>query len=392
MNQIQLLQPTTIEKVAFQSGDDAKDKERYYFAVDAFKVGDLNDQNYRFLTEAVPSTIESAQAGRMLAVNHTDWGLSGLGFGHTVDANYVDPLLQVTSYIALGFTTPNGPFANTNELVKAVEDGFVRYVSVGGAVKQAECSICGKDYRSDMYGESECSHIRGFRYEVSDVEGETKWVTCEVNIKEFELKELSLAWLGSDRTAAVQKKDIQMAAAGGLPFDTEKRDALRALSRKDPKPNNGGIEMADEVLKEKLEAANIKVDSLNSQIGAKDTEINTLKASVDRLEKETSDLKAQAQENERLIADGKVAREKAVELNLEAFTKVHPDMKEAELKAECEKQEAALETFSLEQIYANTDGYVMQASKLYPEGRVTGEGTEEGGDPQKKPRPRKRAW
>ena len=412
---IALIRRAKIENVSFQSGDSEKDKARHYFSVCACQTDEENDQNYLFLPESVESVIGGYSDGQPVMVNHHTWGIDGLGFGATVKGEYTDPEVVITGYIALGFTTPTGPFANTDELAAAVEEGFVNSVSVHGKVLESECSICGNDYGSRYYGryydynDSEtCNHVRGFKYAVKQGEDEVL-ETCIVRIKKFEPQELSLVWNGSDNNAKVRESGISMAALSGVPYDAEKRDWLLSASRETTEPNSnpnvnqpqsdgGSSTMAAEsaeVLKAQLKASEVTVSSLESQIGAKDSEIETLKASIKTLETEKAELKASAQENERLIADGKTARDKAISENLETFTKIYPDTKEADLQVLCDAQKGSLETFTLEQIYKNTDGYQHQVDVLYGEGgRVTTGGPNDGDEAsgKKKPRPRSRPY
>lgn len=396
MSVIHLLRKAKIESVSFQSGDSEKDKARYYFSVDACQTEEPNDQNYLFMPDSVESTIDGYSDGQPVMVNHHTWGIDGLGFGATVSGEYKDPEIVITGYIALGFGTPSGPFTNTDELAKAVEEGFVDSVSVHGKVLEAMCSICGNEYNSNYYGRyydyndsDSCNHVRGFKYAVKKGEDEVL-ETCIVQIVKFEPQELSFVWSGSDSNAKVRESGMEMAMAAlsGVPYDVEKRDWLLTAAREQPNndessnPNNGGnspmAAQAAEVLQAQLDASEVKVESLQSQIGAKDTEIATLKASIETLEKEKSELKAAAQENERLIADGKIAREKAIAVNLETFTKIYPDTSEADLQVLCSSQKESLETFSIEQIYKNTQGYQNQVDVLYPEGRVTTGGADDG--------------
>ena len=244
---IQMVRQAKIESVSFQSGDSEKDKSRYYFSVDACQTQEPNDQHYLFMPDSVESTIAGYSDGQPLMVNHHTWGIDGLGFGATVGGEYNDPAIVITGYIALGFGTPSGPFMNTDELAQAVEEGFVKSVSVHGKVLEAECSICGNDYDSRYYGryydynDSEtCNHVRGFKYPVKQGDDEVLEM-CIVKIKKFEPQELSFVWNGSDDNAKVRDMDMAMAALSGVPYDVEKRDWLLTASREPTtNPQNGG--------------------------------------------------------------------------------------------------------------------------------------------------------
>ena len=374
--------------VAFDSGNSEQDSKRHYLEVLACQTETPNDQNYLFLPESADSIIESYSKLLPVLINHYHYGQAGIGYGATVRARYESPNIYVTAYIMKDKTTPMGPYGTTGEMIEAIEDGALRYVSVAGEVIEGDCSICGlpyeRGYRSyDEYGDR-CQHYRGGRYPVRQDDGTEVLETCVVRIKKFKGWELSFVWMGADEMAEVAESRL-MVAMSGTPVDSEKRDALSLSSE-------GGTSVGD---KEVLQA---EKSALETQVSAKDTEIAALKAEKTRLTGEVSakdteiaELKAAASEHEALIKDGETAREHAVEACLEAFTKTEPDTPEAELKVLVEAEKASLESLSLDRIYKRTDGYNGYAAKLYPEGRSSRHGTETGSEqPASRRRSRRR--
>ena len=373
--------------VAFDSGNSDQDSKRHYLEVLACQTEVPNDQNYLFLPESADSIIESYTKLLPVLINHYRYGQAGVGYGATVSARYESPNVYVTAYIMKDKQTPMGPYGDTGEMIEAIEDGALRYVSVAGEVVEGDCSICGLPYerRYRSYDESgdRCKHYRGGRYAVRQEDGTEVLETCVVRIKKFKGWELSFVWMGADEMAEVAASRL-MVAMSGTPVDSEKRDALSLSSE-------GGRSVSNEVLQAEKRA-------LETQLSAKDAEIATLQAEKTRLTGEVSAknteiaaLKAEASEHAALIKDGQTARESAVEACVEAFTKTEPDTPESELKVLVEAEKASLESLSLDRIYKRTDGYEGYAAKLYPEGRSTKPGTETGSEqPASRRRSRRR--
>ena len=365
-----------IQPVQFQSGED--DSKRYYFEGLGCQTETENDQHYLFMPESVESVISGYTDGQSLLVNHDNWGLN-VGFGATVSGRHVSPDVFLTAYIMKDKTTPNGPFGNTEELIEAVVDKALKDLSVSGRVLEATCSICGLEYvkSGSWYWDDfethkeRCNHYRGGRYPVEQENGDELMQTCIVQIKKFEPLELSLVWNGSDDKAQVTDTALRMAAMSGSPVDVDKQQKLSEVFTASVSPNPktiGGNGVSDQVTIETLTA---EKSALTTQIGAKDSELEILRAKATTLEAQVETLESDKKTNDRAIKDGEAARSKAVEECVSEFAKTEPDTAEADLKVKEDAEKAALETLSLEQIYARTEGYASFAKKLYPEGRAT---------------------
>lgn len=387
-----------IEQFAPENVSELSKNKRFGIEILALQTNTPNGQNFIFMPEAMPMVAAGYQLRKPLLINHVKSGKE-LGVGHTLDAVYDESSgnLIVLSYISRGKTTPNGPFGDTDELIEAIEDGFVRDASAAGLVKKQRCSICKKDGPNDpwawLFGfgndpeDDSCKHIRGREYKIKDTAGVIKEVVAIAEILEFEPWELSLAWAGADDNSRIVNRDVEVNMFSNNPNDfinnlTEEQIVQFTNQRRTfSLPNNPEVEGDPSMSVETLQA---EKTALEAQVSAKDTEIAALKqtnaaleASVTQKDTEIADLKAEKVKNEQAIADGEFAREKAIDACVEAFAKTEPDTPEAELKPKEDAERKSIETLSLEQISARAEGYESYAKKMYPNGRST---SDEGGE------------
>ena len=163
-NEFMLLPSATLKPVAadFAMTEGAESEKRYYREAQPAQAMEENDQYVLFTVPGLESLAMYYEAGQPLMVNHEKWG--SIGYGQTVAASVADKVLTVQFYILRDFEPGTGPVHASNELIKAVEDGFLKDVSVGVKIMRSECSICGNDYGNYR----ECRHWRGQREVVTD--------------------------------------------------------------------------------------------------------------------------------------------------------------------------------------------------------------------------------
>lgn len=377
-------------------------EKRYYMEILAAQVKFPNSQAYQFTPESMPYMVAGYKEGLTLFVNHYK-EKNAVGFGETTDAIFDGTSLIVQAYISRGKKTPEGPFGDTDELIDAVEEGFLKDASVGIIPEKISCSICSKpgplSPLSLLFGDVDptgCQHIRGEKYQIKS---ETGMVTEQIAIALIEKSiplELSLAWDGADDLARVINRNADVvnysnplsnltAAQHAQILNFTRYNNSTGFSF--PTFTEGGSDMTPE----QIAAIKAEKEAAEAKAAAKDTEIAALKQSSEAFqtqlaEKDTkiAELEAQLADSAAQIADGETAREKAIESGVEAFTKANPDMKQEELTAAIEKHKEFLNTLSLEQMLANTAGYESFAQKLYPEGRKTKDGGEADKLPQRK--------
>lgn len=358
-------------------------EERFYMEILGAQTEYPNFQNYQFTDESMQYMVEGYKTGLSLMVNHTSFGLN-VGFGQSTDAMFDGRNLIIQAYIKRGQTTPQGPFGNTDELIAAVEDGFLKDASVQILIMEAtKCSICGEDGPmspfSLFFGATPdpkgCAHVRGEKYKVEE-HGQTVEKTAIAFLYKVMPTELSLVWDAADYEAGVINRNLQLSNQYSelmLALMPEYQQLVQFNRTYHPIRSN-----PMNITPEQFQTLQAEKSALEAQVAAKDIEIASLKASQTALEvsitekeKEIATLKAQKAENEQAITDGATAREKAITECVEAFNKTEPDTPAAELEAKATTERAQCETFSLEQIYKRTEGYVSFAKKLYPSGRGT---------------------
>lgn len=389
LNFISTINAVRPENFQLQAPDPNTRDTRFYMEILGAQTEAPNFQNFQFTPQSMPGVIAKYKEGLSLMINHQKYGLN-VGFGQTTDAIFDGVNLYIQAYLSKNKTTPNGPFGNTNELIDAVVDGFLKDASLSGFVVQTQCSICEKEGPLDPWAfyfgmppdYDGCPHIRGKSYKIEDSDEEQKAIAL---IIEFLATELSLVWDGADDQARVVNKNLQLSNFVNNDFDNltpEQHTQLVQFSKEYkqfsiPNPNNGGNNPMS-VTQEQFNTLTAEKASLEAQVAAKDTQIASLETTKTSLEaqivakdQEIADFKQKETENEQAIKDGEVAREKYTELCIEAFKKTEPDTPAEELTAKVEAEKSALETFSLDQIISRTEGYESFAAKLYPGQSIT---------------------
>ena len=376
-----------------------QDKEsRFYMEILAGQTEFPNFQGYQFTNESMGMMVEGYKQGKPQMVNH-QYSEMNVGFGETTDAAFNGRDLILQTYIRRGMQTPNGPFGSTDDLITAVEDGFLKDASIGLLIYETSCSICSKpgplspyEYYFSEHDEDRCPHVRLREYEVDNNVGGKEMQTAYALIDKAEPLEISLVWEGADPEARVVNRNLQLSRHVQNDFDnlsSEQRDRIIHFSREFHQKIKGEPKMST-ITQEQFAALQSQKDAADAQIAAKDTEIASLKTvqssfekKIEAKDKEIAEFKSKQAENEQAIADGKVAREKAIESCLEQFKRTEPDTAADELNTKVEAEKAALETFSLDTIYKREASYESFADKMYPDQAIKKPESKEGGGNQR---------
>jgi len=149
-----------------------------------------------------------AAAGVSVLYGHDQWAIVGRSFSGA----YVPRGGRCESecYIPGGVTLGG---QSTDEVIRAVELGLLRDVSVGFSGGRMQCTICERSI-----WDFECPHVPGVEYAV---DGKRKPVTCYVRVVDAHLAEYSLVYAGSTPDASVlSAKALQESEAGRLPPET----------------------------------------------------------------------------------------------------------------------------------------------------------------------------
>ena len=327
---------------------------RFYFESVVFEAGVVNSRNTEITQAAVESMVDGFKNGVNLMVNHYKSGES-VGYGGTVDAEVRDGKLWVLAYLKKDYVSPTG--VQSNMLVMAVEDGFLKDVSASIGILESSCSLCKKPYlygsRYGLGSEGDvCMHYRGQRVMMED--GSVS--TCVQVIEKAEPIELSLVYDGATREGQVMQAGVEFSRYGES-IDVEKR---KKIMEEYPvsKPNE----------KEKtVEMLQAEVDDLQGQLDA-----------------------YKQQDTDALIAEGRAARESAIDYALECYGAGKPKATEEDQA----RQKARLESSSMDEVHNFINDWEPLAGDAFKAGRQTVDhgkkGSENGGDGKENEKPKRR--
>ena len=353
-------------------GKEGDDDKRFYREGAVLGAEETIAKMYQFKVSALNMFASDFQKGQPILLNHEK--RESVGYGQTAESKVDDNLLYARFYILRDYEPGSGAAHKSNEVIKAVEDGFLKDLSIGFRALVSECSICGGSY----YDYGSCHHWRGERVRVIDPEtGEETMETVVEIVHQAEAMELSLVWNGEYRGAGVYDSD--MFSAGGFE-DAAKRDAIandkggngKAHSFASPPPSTTNNEedptVPNEDVQAKLSTAESQVKSLEIQTEAQKTTIEGLESKITEKDKEIAELKAKETENGALIDAGKQLREETESQALEDFVAATSDCTEAQ-KAEMQTFFAELAT--LEQVKTHGERWAEHAAKALPTDRQT---------------------
>ena len=236
-----------IEQRAVQNSDHPD--RRYYRA----RISNQNKDSHDSIMDA--STLKNFASDAADGVNILDsHNHQTVGVGESTSGEYNSEEGSVYSdfYILKDLNLNNQSFPNTDDLIKAIDDGFANKVSVGFGGGNHICNICSEDI---WYGK--CGHWPGEEYEVG-TDDNKEMTTCYALIKDANLYEFSIVYAGATPGAEIVKKakhtsssldpkqKESISAKYGVDFNKleTKMDPKRQLDPntkrdpKDPKPIN----------------------------------------------------------------------------------------------------------------------------------------------------------
>ena len=323
--------PTLQELADFQmQGQESEDQSnRYYVEAQPAQAVEPNDQSVLFTVAGLEALAAHYRMGKPTMINHERW--NSVGYGQTVAASVADKALKVQFYILRDYEPGTGPIHKSNEAIKAIEDGFLKDVSVSVKILRSECSLCGNDYQNYEM----CRHWRGQLVRVTDPEtGEQTLERCIQIVHDAEALELSLVWNGSDPHAMITDKYLEMSISD--PYDMAKMEKVISMDQSNIQSNSpqntrqtvlsssagqqtGGNTMDLETLQAQLKTAQAEKETLEIQKEALQNQCNALQASLNESNAEVQRLKDEASQNESLIEAGREARKELEDKALELF-------------------------------------------------------------------------
>lgn len=224
---------------------EAEDSKRVYLT--AIISSGKTDGHGTSMTE---KTLRNFAADLKTAIQFKDSHRVGQGFGVSTGGRYEDDKVYGDFKIIRGWPLTNASFPNSDIFVDAIAEGVITRVSVGFSGGRSVCNICDADWYKGT-----CWHWPGRKYEVIE-NGKSRLVTCEVDIDDAHLVEVSAVSKGSNPDAMIVEKAERCMKEGNLPVDVQRDLEETYGMRFDsvPKPV-GGSNVDTKELEAKLETA-----------------------------------------------------------------------------------------------------------------------------------------
>lgn len=200
------------------------------FIFTAIPSNDLVDSYY---TQMALSSLENYERdlkeGRALMNSHRRLDTLPLGYSFDGELNRSAMTLAGRYYMQRGL---NLGTVNTDEVVRAVEGGTCRDVSIGFKAGWYKCKICG----NDLMDYEKCSHVPGVRYDK---------VLCTAWVEDGYLAETSLVFDGATPGALVTKAQHMVDCRMLEPGDRARLEDVLQTRFNLPAAYGVGVDLAD---------------------------------------------------------------------------------------------------------------------------------------------------
>ena len=190
--------------------DDTEEKDAEDFTVRArLSSGAVDKHRTRMdVKTTLKNFVVEAAGGVPLMDTHN----RKLGVGTTSNADLIDDVvvadLNVVRGVGLGV---GASYPDTDTLIRMIEKGVVREVSVGAYGGVHRCNVCG----NDMWRSWECFHWPGMSYVVGEGDDKRE-VECIPTIEDAHLGEVSFVPIASNPDAKVLARAKEHAESGQL--------------------------------------------------------------------------------------------------------------------------------------------------------------------------------
>ena len=356
---------TTFNVGDFQEGPELgnePDPNRFYLEYLA-----MTNQVNRNFVEVTDQALEMMAAGYKkglpLTINHMK-GLfdTSLGIGQTIDAVVNQGNLYLQMYIAKNKTYNLDTIGDSEELIEAIKDGYIKRGSTSIRILEARCAVC-DDPVEDFYG---CEkHPKGRPIWVQNDSGENVEVVPHIIIDKAEPIEFSITMLRADPNSQVTRKNLNFYLDNIIdetifnenfsgrtvePLESSPTTITEDTAVTDKEKQ--ALEAERDAEKRRADALQVSVDSLNSQL---------------EVAKETiTGLQAQVAENTILVQDGRDARVAYEDAYIEEFTAYVGETCSQEQQ---DAQRALIKDFNIGTLKAKTESMRDHNKRMYPEGR-----------------------
>ena len=179
-----------------RSHDDKDHPERQYYTAQ-ISSGDLDSHYSRMSEGTLANFARDADNGVTILDSHNH---RHSGVGRSVRGYVEDGKVYSDFYIVKDVNLQNASYANTDDLIKMLEDGAVNDVSVGFFGHDEICNLCEEELWSGS-----CFHWPGLSYEVEE-NGQKVKKRCETEIQNGRLSEFSIVYDGALEGAQIVEK------------------------------------------------------------------------------------------------------------------------------------------------------------------------------------------
>ena len=242
--------------------------------------------------------VRQAKAGVPVCPNHEKSVITGITSNASQDGEGV-VFCDLNIDRNIEFLHPEAGYANSDILIRQIENGRITRTSVGGYNGEMMCNVCDRNMLTDLG----CSHWPGVTYTRDDPKDPKKKeeIRCVPTWENMDLGEVSTVWAGSNPDAEIMStRAVQMLENGIL----DKSNALRVNRMYDAsidvsraKPDKTIIDlgrskttMTEEEIKqlqEELDAEKAKREEIEKERDALKGDSDKLKQEKDVLRKET---------------------------------------------------------------------------------------------------------
>jgi hypothetical protein len=339
-----------------------------------FRAEISSDRLDAYFTRMHDSTLrnyaEDAARGVALLNSHRH---TELPLGYSLDGEYVEgdtPAVRAAFYTVPGLQL--GPVA-TDHLIRGIEAGIIRDMSVGFHGGEYACSVC---QRSLFDGE--CRHIPGLSYEKREGDSVIGSETAFAWIKGAHLSEVSVVYDGATPGAAILKAE-QEAGAGRLAPETarvlEARYRIKLPGTRHVYPGIT-LESKEQPMDELSEVRSLLglnpdadlLDGVRALLAQRATDADNMRAAHEALTSELAQARAQIEKLTAEAALGRAYRVDLVERALAEGVRAYGNDFDTAL------YKGVLEAASIEVIKHMTNDWSNTAGRLFGERQTTEKG------------------
>ena len=190
MSELMYRRPFKVEK---RNRDDDDNSNRAYYR--AIISDDSMDSHYSKMSQGtLENFARESQKGVTILDSHNH---RSAGIGTTVSGSIEDNKVYADFYSVKDVPLQGQSYSNTDAMIKMIDDGAVKDVSVGFYGHSEKCNMCGQDLWT-----GDCMHWPGMKYEI-EKDGIKRIETATTTIEDGHLSEVSVVYDGANEHASI---------------------------------------------------------------------------------------------------------------------------------------------------------------------------------------------